>query len=84
MPLVKHQSGDIYAYIEDSVMGSQTYGPLHHSEMPQSEADVIDILNNQWDRDALYQDGVWLYTEIMAGRATETEVIAAGQSRGGE
>ena len=68
MPLVKHASGDYYCYVEDAGKGAWAYGPLHHSEMPATAADAMEILDAQ-DRERMEEDGTWLYDEIVANRA---------------
>ena len=66
--VVRHQSGDHYAYDENSERGSRGYGPLHHTEVPTSPSEVLDILDNNaaWKLEA---DGAWLFDELEAGRA---------------
>ena len=68
MPLVKHVSGDFYCYAEDAGKGAWAYGPLHHSEIPATAADAMEILEAQ-DRERMEEDGTWLYDEIVANRA---------------
>ena len=68
MPLVKHVSGDFYCYAEDAGKGAWAYGPLHHSEIPATAADAMEILEAQ-DRERMEEDGAWLYDEIIANRA---------------
>jgi len=66
--IIKHRSGDLYAYEENSLTGSRGYGPLHHSEVPTSPTEVLDILDNNAGLD-LEADGSWLWDELEAGRA---------------
>ena len=66
--IIKHRSGGLYAYEENSLTGSRGYGPLHHSEVPTSPTEVLDILDNNAGLD-LEADGSWLWDELEAGRA---------------
>jgi len=67
--IIRHQqSGELYAYSEDTIGGSRGYGPLHHSEVPTSPTEVLDILDHQPGHD-LEDSGNWLWDEMQAGRA---------------
>ena len=68
MPLVKHINGDFYCYAEDAGKAAWAYGPLHHSEIPATAADAMEILDAQ-DRERMEEDGAWLYDEVIANRA---------------
>ena len=68
MPLVKHINGDFYCYAEDAGESAWAYGPLHHSEIPATAADAMEILDAQ-DRERMEEDGAWLYDEIITNRA---------------
>jgi hypothetical protein len=70
--LIKHQSGDLFIYDENSLTGSRGYGPLHHSEVPTNPTEILNILNNQLGSD-LEDDGNWLFDEMQAGRAVPME-----------
>jgi hypothetical protein len=78
MPLVKHVSGDFYCYAEDAGEAAWAYGPLHHSEIPATAADAMEILENQ-DRERMEEDGAWLYDEIVANRAFGVDYPAPNQ-----
>jgi len=70
--IVQHQSGEVYAYDENSLTGSRGYGPLHHTEVPANPTEVLDILDNQSGQalEDMEADGNWLWDELEAGRAT--------------
>jgi len=70
--IIQHQqSGELYAYDENSITGSRVYGPLQYSEIPTTPSEVLNILDNQLGDgiDDLEADGNWLWEEMQAGRA---------------
>ena len=66
--IIRHQSGDLYAYDAGSPDGPRAFGPLHHADVPISSTAALDLLHNQPAGDA-EDDGHWLRDELQAGRA---------------
>jgi hypothetical protein len=66
--IIRHQSGDLYAYDAGSPDGPRAFGPLHHADVPISSTAALDLLRNQPAGDA-EDDGHWLRDELQAGRA---------------
>jgi hypothetical protein len=77
--IVKHQSGDLYAYKENSLTGFRGYGPLHRSFETITRENLemfwADTLSNQTvsQMGDLEADGNWLWDEMQAGRAAPVE-----------
>jgi hypothetical protein len=73
--IIKHRSGDLYAYEENSLTGSRGYGPLHRSFETITRENLemfwADTLSNQTASQMgdLEAGGNWLWDEMQAGRA---------------
>lgn len=67
--IIRHQSGDLYAYAEGGPDGPRAFGPLHHADVPISSTAALDLLQNQ-PAGSVEDDGRWIWDELQAGRAS--------------
>jgi len=77
--IIKHRSGDLYAYEENSLTGSRGYGPIGScfETITREFLEMFwaDTLSNQTASQMgdLEADGSWLWDEMQAGRAAPVE-----------
>ena len=86
--IIKHRSGDLYAYEENSLTGSRGYR-VHRSfgtiTKEWLELFWSDTLSNQTvsQMDDLEADGNWLFDEMQAGRAVPVATPDTNYPKGG-
>ena len=87
--IVKHQSGDLYAYEENSLTGSRGYGPIGRcfETITREFLEMFwaDTLGNQTvsQMGDLEADGNWLFDEMQAGRAIPVATPDTNYPKGG-